>query len=325
MSPTTAGSVSLTAPKGSPGRPIDPIPRGGDWLILGKDPKILAIRQTVARVADTDATVLIQGESGTGKELVARSIHQMSSRRDAAFVAVNCGAVPDSLLESEIFGHSRGAFTGADVARVGRFEAADHGTIFLDELSEMSRALQVALLRLLQFGEYTPVGTVASRYTDARVIAATNCDLGTLMDSGRFRHDLYYRLNIIRVELPPLRERPADIPALIDHFLRLFSTAYAQSGAGRRAGCPGFLAQLPLPGQCPRAGEHHPEGRAPGPQRHDPVRGLTAGSRAGPCHSGDSTAVPVPRGQGAGPADLRGVVPVLRAAGVRRHRQPRRA
>jgi two-component system response regulator HydG len=212
-------------------------PRGGQKAgrdaagvaVLGRDPKLLAVLRTVAQVADSDATVLIQGESGTGKELIARSLHQQSSRRDGAFVAVNCGAVSESLLESEIFGHVRGAFTGADSAKVGKFEAANRGTIFLDELSEMGRPLQVALLRLLQTGEYSPVGTVEGRYTDARVVAATNCNLTPLIESGRFRHDLYYRLNIIRIELPPLRERREDIPGLLQHFLRVFGAAYGRT------------------------------------------------------------------------------------------------
>jgi transcriptional regulator with PAS, ATPase and Fis domain len=216
--------------------------------ILGRDPKILAILDMVAQVADTSATILIQGESGTGKELIARSIHRQSSRRDAAFVAVNCGAIPESLLESEIFGHVRGAFTGADAPKVGKFEAADRGTIFLDELSEMSRPLQVSLLRLLQSGEFTPVGTAEVRYTDARVIAATNRDLIPLIEAGRFRHDLYYRLNIIRIDLPPLRERRDDIPALIDHFLQLLCAEYGRSGLDLGFDAREILLKYPYPG-----------------------------------------------------------------------------
>ena len=200
--------------------------------ILGQGPRIQAIQAMVTQVADTDATILISGETGTGKELIARSIHCQSSRRNAAFIAVNCGAVAESLLESEMFGHAKGAFTSADTAKIGKFEAAHGGTIFLDELAESSRSLQVLLLRVLQSGEYTPVGTVESRYCDVRVIAATNCDLVPLLESGRFRHDLYYRINIIRLDLPPLRERRDDLPLLIDHFLRSFCEAYGKPGLG---------------------------------------------------------------------------------------------
>jgi transcriptional regulator with PAS, ATPase and Fis domain len=224
--------------------------RSDDGLraILGQDPKLLSILETVAQVADTDATVLIQGESGTGKELVARSIHRRSTRRESAFVAVNCGAVPESLLESEVFGHARGAFTGADTTKVGKFEAANRGTIFLDELSEMGRPLQVSLLRLLQSGEYTPVGAVESRYSDARVVSATNVDLIPLIESGRFRRDLYYRLNIIRIELPPLRNRRDDIPVLIDHFLATFCAAYGRPALGLGPDARDLLLQYSYPG-----------------------------------------------------------------------------
>jgi DNA-binding NtrC family response regulator len=195
---------------------------------LGEDPKVRAVKKLVAQVAGTDATVLIYGESGTGKELIARLLHQQSARRNAAFIALNCGAIADSLIESEMFGHSKGAFTGAESARVGLFEAAHRGTIFLDEISEMSRSLQVALLRILQSGEYTPVGSVESRFCDVRVIGATNCDLGPLIEQKKFRRDLYYRLNIIRIDLPPLRERLGDIPVLVNHFLNIFADAYGK-------------------------------------------------------------------------------------------------
>lgn len=221
---------------------------GAEGLFLGQDPKILAILNIVAQVADTDATVLIQGESGTGKEMIAWAIHRESPRRHAAFVAINCGAVPESLLESEMFGHARGAFTGADSAKVGKFEAAHRATIFLDELAEMGQQLQVALLRLLQSGEYTPVGLVDSRYSDVRVIAASNRDLLPLIASGRFRHDLYYRLNIIRIDLPPLRERRDDIPLLINHFLRAFETAYGRTGLSLEPGAQELLMGYTYPG-----------------------------------------------------------------------------
>ena len=229
-----------------PNRPTNG--RSDEGLILSQDSKILAILDTVAQIADTEATVLIQGESGTGKEMIARAIHRQGVRHQAAFVAVNCGAVPEPLLESEMFGHVRGAFTGADAAKVGKFEAAHHGTIFLDELAEMGRPLQVALLRLLQSGDYTPVGSVDTRYTDARVIAASNCDLLPLIASGRFRHDLYYRLNIIRIDLPPLRERRDDIPLLIDHFLRGFGALYGRTGLSLEPDAWQLLMRYTYPG-----------------------------------------------------------------------------
>jgi transcriptional regulator with PAS, ATPase and Fis domain len=242
----------MSSPTGSRHLPIRPINQRNLCIhgasVLGRSPKIVEALDIVSQVSDTDATVLILGESGTGKELIARLIHRTSSRREAAFMAINCGAIPESLLESEIFGHMRGAFTGADTAKVGKFEAADRGTIFLDELSEMGRPLQVALLRLLQTGEFTPVGSVESRYTDARVIAATNCNLLTLIEAGRFRHDLYYRLNIIRIELPPLRERRDDIPLLIDHFLRDLGAAYGRPTLGIGPDARDLLLRYAYPG-----------------------------------------------------------------------------
>lgn len=196
--------------------------------LIGEDPKIEAILELVDQVAGTNATVLITGETGTGKDVIARLLHQRSGRREAPFIALNCGAVADSLMESELFGHAKGAFTGADAPRHGKFEAADGGTIFLDELAEMRPALQICLLRLLQSGEYIPVGEARPRYCDVRVIAATNHDLAPLMEVGRFRHDLYYRLNIIRIDVPPLRDRPGDIPRLAEHFLRRFAGEYGK-------------------------------------------------------------------------------------------------
>jgi two-component system, NtrC family, response regulator HupR/HoxA len=174
------------------------------------------------RVLDADTTVLLLGETGTGKELFARLLHDHGPRRAAKFVAQNCGALPESLLESELFGHARGAFTGAAVERRGLFEDADGGTIFLDEVGEMSAAMQLRLLRVLQEGEVRRVGASAVRKLDIRVIAATNVDLDAEVQAGRFRRDLYYRLNVFPIRLPPLRERPEDIPALAAYFLRLY-------------------------------------------------------------------------------------------------------
>jgi transcriptional regulator with PAS, ATPase and Fis domain len=173
----------------------------------------------VERVAPTDATVLIQGESGTGKEVIAKAVHHASARAARPFVAVNCGAVPETLLESELFGYVRGAFTGAAGAKLGLFEEADGGTLFLDEVAEMPAALQVKLLRALQSGEIRRLGSTQSSTIDVRVIAATHGDLAALISQGTFREDLFYRLNVIQVLLPPLRDRREDIPALAGHFL----------------------------------------------------------------------------------------------------------
>jgi DNA-binding NtrC family response regulator len=189
---------------------------------------MLEILDLVQLVADTDATVLIVGETGTGKELVARKLHNDSSRRTAPFIPVNCGAIAETLQESELFGHERGAFTGATSRKAGKFQAADGGTIFLDEVSELSKALQVKLLRTLQSGECAPVGSTLNHYCDVRVVAATNEDLRSRISRGEFRKDLYYRLNIIRVELPRLCERGGDIPLLIRHFLEVFRSAYSK-------------------------------------------------------------------------------------------------
>jgi transcriptional regulator with GAF, ATPase, and Fis domain len=197
-------------------------------VFIGDDPKIRRAIKLANLVAATDATVIITGETGTGKELIARSLHLQSTRRNRPLVSVNCGALNESILESELFGHVKGAFTGADHSRVGKFEAAHGGTIFLDELAEMKPPFQVALLRILQSGEYIPVGLSESRYCDVRVIAATNRNLGHLVESGAFRPDLYYRLNVICIELPPLRERRSDISRLIDHFLQVFGEEYGK-------------------------------------------------------------------------------------------------
>ena len=202
-------------------RQANPVPR---WI--GRDPKVLEILDIVEQVAATDAPVLITGESGTGKEVIAREIHVRSPRRTGTLVPVNCGAIPEALVESELFGHLPGAFTGAVARKRGKFEIADGGTIFLDEVGETSPALQVKLLRTLQTGEYSPLGMAETRRCDVRVIAATNSDLGKSIDEGSFRRDLFYRLSVIRLELPPLRERPGDIPLLAHHFVLSFTSAY---------------------------------------------------------------------------------------------------
>ena len=185
---------------------------------------------TVRQVAPTRATVLIQGESGTGKELIAHAIHINSPRANKPFVPVNCGALAATLLESELFGYEKGAFTHAVKTKPGRFEMADGGTIFLDEISETSPEFQVKLLRVLQEKTFERVGGVSPMKVDVRVIAATNRDLRSLVDEGRFREDLFYRLNVVQVNLPPLRERAEDIPLLVDTFLKEFSAANDRHG-----------------------------------------------------------------------------------------------
>jgi two-component system response regulator AtoC len=187
--------------------------------IEGKSARMLEVYKLVARVAPTSATVLVVGESGTGKELVARAIHSHSSRASTAFVPVNCTALSESLLESELFGHARGAFTGAIAAKRGLFEMADGGTLFLDEIGDMGPKMQAQLLRTLQDGEVRPVGSSESIKVDVRLVCATNRDLEADVKTGRFREDLYFRINVVTVKLPPLRERSSDIPILVTHFL----------------------------------------------------------------------------------------------------------
>lgn len=190
--------------------------------IIGHHPKMVEILKLVSQVADTDATVLIQGETGTGKELIACALHYNSKRKDKPFIPVNCGAIPEQLLESELFGHVRGAFTGAIKDKAGWFEVANGGTIFLDEINNMSPALQVRLLRILQTGEYARVGSTEICYCDVRIISASSKKLQQLIKVGEFREEVYYRLNVIEIELPPLRERKSDIPLLANYYLKEF-------------------------------------------------------------------------------------------------------
>jgi len=194
----------------------------------GDDGGMKNVRDVIEQVADTDITVLVRGESGTGKELVARSIHQLSSRADKPFVKVNCAALPSELLESELFGFERGAFTGAQKRKLGKFEYANQGTIFLDEIAEMSPALQAKLLQVLQDGEFSRLGGERDVKVDTRILAATNRNLEEAAKHGEFREDLYYRLNVVSVQLPPLRDRTGAIPLLVDHFLRKFGELYGK-------------------------------------------------------------------------------------------------
>jgi DNA-binding NtrC family response regulator len=191
--------------------------------ILGRNPQMQEIFQLIRTVAETDATVLIQGESGTGKELIARAIHYNSRRRDRPFVVVSCSALPESLLESELFGHEKGSFTGAIRQRIGRFEMADGGTVFLDEVGEMAMPVQMKLLRVLQEREIERVGGNQAVKVDVRVLAATHKDLHRAMSERLFREDLFYRLNVVPIKLPPLRERLDDVPLLAAHFLKKYS------------------------------------------------------------------------------------------------------
>ncbi len=193
--------------------------------IIGDSEQIRAVFSLIDKVAQTDSTVLIMGESGTGKELIAHAVHYQSDRRDKPFIPVNCGAIPEELLESELFGHEKGAFTHAIRTRIGRFELANGGTIFLDEIGDMSPGLQVKILRTLQDHQFERIGGTRTIKTDIRVIAATNKNLEEAVQSGRFREDLYYRLNVIPIYVPPLRERISDIPLLVHHFLQKFNSS----------------------------------------------------------------------------------------------------
>ena len=216
--------------------------------LVGASEPIQQVMEFVQKVADSDSTVMVQGESGTGKELVARMLHFNSLRKDRPLVPVNCGAIPENLLESELFGHEKGAFTGATHSRMGRFELANGGTIFLDEIGEMSLPLQVKLLRVLQEREFERVGGNRTIHVDVRIIAATNQDLETLVEERRFRKDLFYRLNVIPIVIPPLRERRSDIPLLIDHFLTRFNQSKHTEVSGLAPDALHMLTEYDWPG-----------------------------------------------------------------------------
>ena len=218
------------------------------YHLIGQSPAILRVFDLVERAADSNSTVLISGESGTGKELIARALHHNSGRASESFVPVNCGAIPGELLESELFGHEKGAFTGAINQRIGRLEMAHGGTVFLDEIGDMPPALQVKLLRVLAEGEIDRVGGTRPIPIDVRVIAATHRDLEASIAEEKFREDLYYRLNVIPIHLPPLRERQEDIPHLIQHYLAVFNESKGKNVGGVDAEALRILCCYPWPG-----------------------------------------------------------------------------
>jgi PAS domain S-box-containing protein len=224
-----------------------------------RSPRVRQLLEILPAVAESDSTVLVQGESGTGKELIARAVHDASRRREGPFVVLNCGALPGSLVESELFGHVRGAFTDARRDRPGQAALADGGTLFLDEIGELEPGLQVKLLRLLQERTFLPLGATETVTVDVRFVAATNRDLRALVDEGRFREDLYYRLNVVPLVLPPLRERPEDVPALVEHFVTRLNALRGRSVAGVSERALTALAAHPWPGnvrQLQNAVEH---------------------------------------------------------------------
>ncbi|MBE2248729.1 MAG: sigma-54-dependent Fis family transcriptional regulator [Myxococcus sp.] len=216
--------------------------------IIGESGELQAVFDVVKRAAPTRATVLVLGESGTGKELIAQAIHEESPRRDKPFVKVNCAALSETLLESELFGHEKGSFTGAAAKREGRFELADGGTLFLDEIGDVTPLLQVKLLRVLQQKEFERVGGTQTLKVDVRVVTATNKDLAAEVKAGKFREDLYYRLNVVSVTLPPLRKRKSDVPALVAHFIEKYNDAHGKSVKGLAPGTLNALLSYDWPG-----------------------------------------------------------------------------
>ena len=201
--------------------------------IIGKSPAMQELFATIMRVAPTRATVLLAGESGVGKDMIARAIHQHSPRKDRPFVKINCTAIPENLMESELFGYEKGAFTGANISKPGKFEQADTGTVMLDEIGDVPPVIQVKLLRVLQEREFERLGSNKTQHTDVRVVAATNVDLRAALENGTFREDLYYRLNVVPMNIPPLRERKEDIPYLVEHFAKKFNGEISEGALER--------------------------------------------------------------------------------------------
>jgi PAS domain S-box-containing protein len=218
--------------------------------MLAKSPAMRKVVDLLPQIAASDSTVLIQGETGTGKELLARAIHSLSKRRTKPLIALNCGALPDTLLESELFGYKAGAFTGAIKDKIGRFGLAEGGILFLDEIGEISPALQVRLLRVLQEKTYEPLGGTKTIKTEVRVIAATNSNLPTLVKEGKFRRDLFYRINVVKIELPPLRSRKEDIPLLVEHFIARFNRLQQKSIKNVTSETMALLMAYDFPGNC---------------------------------------------------------------------------
>ncbi len=200
--------------------------------MISRNKTMLELFETLPTIAESNSSVLIEGESGTGKELVARSLHNLSLRSEGPFISINCGALPDNLLESELFGYVAGAFTDARKDKLGRFALAEHGTLFLDEISNISQAMQIKLLRVLQEKEYEPLGATRTVRSDVRIISASNSNLDQMVSEGTFRPDLYYRINVVKISLPPLRERKEDIPLLIDHFVDQFNRLHRKDIPG---------------------------------------------------------------------------------------------
>ena len=216
--------------------------------IIARSPSMLRVLETLPKIAATKANVLIMGESGTGKELIARAIHNLSPRKDEPFVTVNCGGLPETLLESELFGYKKGAFTGATTDRLGLFQSADQGTIFLDEIGELSPLLQVKLLRVVEEKKLKPLGSTQEIEVDVRIISATNRNLEEEVIAGRFREDLYYRLNVIPIRIPPLRERKEDIPILVEHFLEKYSRELGKDVRHISSSALSLLMEYDFPG-----------------------------------------------------------------------------
>ncbi len=275
---------------------------GSPRPLVGDGPAMEQVRQKIELVSRSNATVLIRGESGTGKEIVARAIHLASARRERPMLAVNCAALSENLLESELFGHEKGAFTGADKLRRGRFELADGGTLLLDEISEIAPALQAKLLRVLQENCFERVGSSLTQQVDVRVIATTNRNLDQCVEEGDFRRDLFYRLNVVPIEIPPLRNRLEDIPELCRHFIHQASKRETHGVPAHRAGGPLPFAAVRLAGQRARIAEHHRAGggfgkragRDPGPDHRAVAQAASRGPRCrgigGPAAGGDRKA-----------------------------------
>lgn len=246
LRPVVESALRMVDSRRSADQPIQTLPAADARIkMIGQSRIIQEVFKLVGRVAPSDAPVLVSGASGTGKELVAQAVHEYSPRRKNDFIAINCGAIPENLLESELFGHEKGSFTGAMAKRTGRFEQCDGGTLFLDEIGDMPQSVQVKLLRVLQDGTFSRVGSNEIQTSDVRIVAATNKDLASEVAAGRFREDLYYRLNVVEISLPPLRERREDIPLLAEFFLQRLARKYG-------------LAKIKLSGEAIQVlKEHH--------------------------------------------------------------------